>query len=828
MGAYVAIFAALLNHHRRHPWQGICLMVGLISGTALWVALQQVNGQARQSYAQADRLLGAVASHWVRGERGVSGEDYMALRRAGLRGLYPVIESRLVSATGVPFAIIATDLLALPREDSDSAARGAGPSWPDLLAPPSQTWMSRDLARALDAIAGQPLTLSGGAQLPTVALASMPQQGRRALLDIGAAMALLGRDDFDYLGVSTGDPEVLAQLELALPTGLRVEANNQRLDLETLTRSLHIHLDALGLLAFVVGLFIVINAVRFSLLARGQVLATLRILGTTRVEIALVVASETLIWALLATLLGVAVGSLLAQALVPAVAASLDGLYGATLATGDWINLGVLTQAFALNLLGLAAALAWPLLALLRQSPLHTSGRQQNLQADHRIRRRTSWLGLGLAVFAMAIVYPRADDIATAFVLLGLVLLAAAWMLPGLLATLLVLAGTLSQRADVVTRWRLQDGWAQLPSLRIAMMALLLALTANNGINTMVGSFRAALDAWLAQRLSADLYIQSASLDVTALQAQAGDWLLYAHARNGLDLRWQDQPVLVRGLDTKAPDSQSLPLAASDENLWEQWSRGESGFVLVNEQAHHLGKIALGSAIQLPRLDGSSVEFTVAAVFRDYGNPRFQFYLPRQVVAHHWPSATPQGVGLWLDGEDPDHAQTMAESGLLAAGALPGEWLSQRDLRRISQALFERTFAITATMNGLTLGVAGIALLVATGSLLQRRRDEFALWQALGAGRAHILAVALLPTLLFVVAVWLLSLPLGTLLSWLLIHRVNLLAFGWTMSLRSEPGGALWLALACLAVWLACALLSYAYLRRTLQPALARLGSPSA
>ncbi|MCT7656397.1 hypothetical protein MBH78_20785 [Oceanimonas sp. NS1] len=48
----------------------------------------------------------------------------------------------------------------------------------------------------------------------------------------------------------------------------------------------------------------------------------------------------------------------------------------------------------------------------------------------------------------------------------------------------------------------------QLPRLSLAMMALLIAMTANLGVSSMVGGFRLTFLDWLERRLMADLYLR--------------------------------------------------------------------------------------------------------------------------------------------------------------------------------------------------------------------------------------------------------------------------------------------------------------------------------
>ena len=116
------VMKALLSHYWRHPWQTLFLTIGLVSGVALWSAVQIINHHAEDSYQQAQNLLGAQAQYWIRSRRdqGVEAQVYVELRRAGFRQVFPMVELEVSTAAGVSIKIIATDLLALPDNAFDS------------------------------------------------------------------------------------------------------------------------------------------------------------------------------------------------------------------------------------------------------------------------------------------------------------------------------------------------------------------------------------------------------------------------------------------------------------------------------------------------------------------------------------------------------------------------------------------------------------------------------------------------------------------------------------------------------------------------------------
>ena len=51
-------FTALLSHWRKRPLQLAMLVLGLALATALWSAVQAINGEARASYARAAAVVG--------------------------------------------------------------------------------------------------------------------------------------------------------------------------------------------------------------------------------------------------------------------------------------------------------------------------------------------------------------------------------------------------------------------------------------------------------------------------------------------------------------------------------------------------------------------------------------------------------------------------------------------------------------------------------------------------------------------------------------------------------------------------------------------------
>lgn len=825
---------ALLSHYWRHPWQALFLLSGLVAGVALWSTVQVINAHAKASYEQADSLLGAQREYTIYPKQGTSIKQasYIKLRRQGFTEIFPVIEARVETQQGMLLSIIATDLFALPTESGSTGVAVAGDNraWLDFIQPPYQAWIPEALANQLDLRQGQQLLLKNGDLLPPTVIRSDAQQGWQILLDIGAAQALLSRHTLDYLAVGPIDDERRQALEEALPASLSLVKNQQALNLTQLTDSLHTNLSAMSLLSFAVGLFIVFNAVRFSLWYRQQTVKNLRLMGVGLNTLAVALLLEALLWSVIAASAGLLAGYAISLKLLPTLGSMMDGLYGAKMSSELLLKPTTVFIAWAMTLIGLLFALSLPMWQVSKQSVIHGSQLSSKWRQDKVSRKQLGILSVMLGL-AAALLYPFIDSVLMGFVLLGLILFSAAWLLPYLLASGLAAVSKVTPKQRPLLRWMISDGWAQLPTLRTAMMALLLALTCNLGVETLIGSFRTSFTDWLSQRLTADIYLREQRPEIAALIAEGKStgWLSDTHARMEVSTYWQNRPADLRGLVPTAPDTQTLPLAKAIPQAMQLWNESDHSepWILANEQVHYLAGIPLGGSITLDTVNGPQV-FKVAGFFYDYGNARYQFYLPRQMLLKHWPQARDSGIALWVnhlaEGEK-NTSMSMAEKAMLKAGFAPGDWITQSRLRAVAMDIFERTFTITLAMNTLTLIVAGLALLTSLMAILQERLPQFAGWSALGVNRWEQLMVILIPLLLFVTITWLLAVPLGALLSWLLIHKLNVMSFGWSMPMLWQATPALALAVLCLSLVLFSVAVTHWRLRSQLPKALAQLGS---
>ncbi|MGB8399005.1 FtsX-like permease family protein, partial [Bradyrhizobium sp.] len=552
-------------------------------------------------------------------------------------------------------------------------------------------------------------------------------------------------------------------------------------DLERLTDSFHLNLTAFGLLSFFVALFIVNSAIGLAFEQRLPMLRTLRACGVSARQLNTVLVIELVSLALVAGILGLVCGYLIAAALLPDVAASLRGLYGAQIPgqltlKGEWWIAGI-----AISILGALAASAASLIKAIRMPVLASAQPRAWQQAQRRWLEFQSMLAL--AVFAAAGCFLWfGDSLISGFAVLAALLLGAALILPMILEFALSLGQRNARRPLSVWFWA--DSRQQLSGLSLALMALLLALAVNVGVGTMVESFSRTFLVWLDGRLAADVYISAPSdAQATAIKAWLGGRPEVAAILPGgrADAQLGGAPIEVLGLADHSTYRDNWPLLQSAANAWSRLRPGDA--CLVSEQLARRLKLGVGDRVEIPA-PGGNWTLEIVGIYADYGNPKGQIAVNFAALTRRFPETPRTRLGLRI--------APPAIPALIAAlheqfGLDDRNVADQATMKAESTRIFNRTFAVTAALNAFTLGVAGIALLTSLLTLSNSRLPQLAPLWAIGITRRRLAMIELLKTMSVALITALFALPLGLLVAWCLLAVVNVKAFGWRLPFHLFP-----------------------------------------
>ena len=786
------------------------LLIGLISATALWSGVQALNQQARSSYDRAAATFGGARTAALVGRNSAtfSQQLFVDLRRAGWP-VSPVLEGR-IQIGGRSFRLLGIEPVTLPIEVGNAPTIGKA-DLQSFLTPPGEMLAAPEVPIDLGLPEGASPQATDGTLLPPLRV--QPQLVPGVLVvDIGIAQRLLKMpDQISRLLVGNAKGK-RAPLESIAGDKLRMVEPDAESDLERLTDSFHLNLTAFGLLSFVVGLFIVNSAIGLAFEQRLPMLRTLRACGVSARMLNAVLLVELVSLALVAGVAGLVCGYLIAALLLPDVAASLRGLYGAQIPgqltlKGEWWIAGL-----AISVAGALAAATTSLLKAIRLPVLAAAQPYAWQQAQHR------WLilqgALALTAFAAgACLLWYGDSLISGFAVLAALLLGAALGLPAILELVLSFGQRHSHRALAVWFWA--DSRQQLSGLSLALMALLLALAVNVGVGTMVGTFSRTFVGWLDGRLAADVYL-IASDDAQA--AEVKTWLrqrpeVEAILQSGrTDAQIDGVPVEILGLPDHVTYRDRWPLLQSTANAWDRLRTGNAG--LVSEQLARRLKLVVGDRIGIPARGGNWT-LEVVGIYADYGNPKGQIGVNIDALIGQFPEIPRTRLALRVVPAGVPALMSLLQNKF----GLDGRSLvDQATMKAESTRIFNRTFAVTAALNAFTLGVAGVALLTSLLTLGNSRLPQLAPLWAIGITRRQLALIELLKTMSVALITALFALPLGLLVAWCLIAVVNVKAFGWRLPFHVFPLQLLELLGVAMAASLLAALLPVLKLAR-MQPA---------
>ncbi len=812
------LWRALLRHPLRHPWQLGLAILGIALGVAAVIAVDLANASARRSFDLAmNRIAGHATHRIVGGPQGVPEAVYARLRiELGIRPAAPVVTGYLSRADKPSqlLQILGIDPFAEgPFRDPAADITGNRFDLRALLLNPGAALLPQAL--------GESVTLHKGAQrfaLQRAGTLDGPEIEGLIVTDISTAQSLFGQpgrlSHIDLIVPDGPDGERLAtEIRAWLPPDLRLENPEGRsLATRDLSAAFSLNLTAMSLLALVVGMFLIHNAITFAVVQRRTLLGTLRAIGVTRGELFAGILGEALLLGLTGTLLGVLLGLWLGSGLVHLVTRTINDLYYILSVREFFIDPGSLAKGAALGVLATLAA-AW--------LPAHEAADAPAGAVLSRAHLETRWratlprLALaGLILFAGGgMVLAAPGSLTAGFAGLFLLILGCALLTPPAVVGLVRLNRPLSAKLGLLARMANRDVARHLSRTGIAIAALMVAFATTVGVGVMVDSFRGGVAIWIKDLLNADLYIappndggentetlQPATL--AALRDTPGVMAVSTYRRTLLELG--GRPVQLMAVDLAPAARAGYHLIDGDAiRAWRAFQTGES--ILISEPLAYRRQLTSGDSLELPTAAGPHA-FTVAGVFLDYGSEHGRILLHRSGYERYWHDPAVGSTAIFaVPGEN---LATLRERLQERLGTLqPLMIRPNRDIQNITLEIFDRTFTITNVLRLLAILVAVVGVLSALLALQLERAREFAVLRATGMTVREIGGLVSLETGFMGAAAGLLALPTGLLLATVLIFVINRRAFGWSLPFEVNP----WLLLETLALAIFAALLAGLY-----------------
>ena len=825
----------LQGEWRSHRLQSIVAVLAIMFGVALGFTIHLINTAAVSEFSAATRSLSGTSDLTVRALRSTFDETLypMLSQHEGVARASPVLEITV----GIPAKAktvhnpalkilgldmfraigITPDLLGVPAEDKpmDMLADDAV-----FLSPAAMEWLA--------VTQGDSITVNMGTRQITLRVAgglARAHAGQRiAVMDIGAAQWR-----FDQIGQ-------LSRIELKLQQGVNHTAFRETLGKElgasylltesqdddarahNMSRAYRVNLDILALVALFTGAFLIFSGQALSTIRRRSQLALLRVLGMTRRQLLRQLLLESGLLGVLGSLLGLALGYLLAAMALH----HLDADLGAGFFPGLEPQLHFDPLAALLYfLLGTGVTVLGSLLpaweaAHTHPAPALKSGSEYTVLAALRAPRLAAVCLLTGIIFAgLPPVYDLPVFGYLAIVLLLIGSMAALPYLCGLLFSTLLRALNPSKSNILymlaVTRLSNASGLAA-----IALGGVLVSFSLMVAMAIMVTSFRVSVDNWLAQVLPADLYLhpiihqdmRGLTTDEQQTITSLPDIARIDFIRSipvTLDLTRPNITLLARPIDRNDP---GLIVPLTENALSPGEIPPDTVPIWVSEAMVDLYGFKTGKQVTLPFADPSQL-FIVAGVWRDYG----RIFGAIQMELSDYRKLTGDDhvsdAALWIKPGATIHTAVSALKALPFGDTL--EIMETGRVRAVALKQFDRSFAVTYLLELVAIGVGLMGVAASFSAQTLTRIREFGMLRHIGLSRRQIQRMLTLEGGLLAGFGIITGFLLGTGISLILIFIVNPQSFHWTMQLYVPWA---WLVLMALAVLVAATLTALVASRR--------------
>lgn len=811
-----------LRYISRRFFQSVLFIIGVALGVAVVIAIDLANVSANRAFALSAQSVTGNATHQISGGAGgLPTSLYREIRlNQDIRLSAPVINEyvraesieRPLRLLGVdpfaepPFRDYLTEITVIGADDENIDPFTA---LNRFIAEPDTVLISQTLADDLNVSTGETITLSVDARPQTVQVIGVMQPANQLsqqalnnllLTDISTAQELTenpGR--ISRIDLILPDDYDTAQLVEILPPGAVLNsANTSSGALQQMTAAFEINLQALSLLAVVVGVFLIYNTVSFSVVQRRPVIGILRSVGATKRQIFVFITGEAFILGALGTLLGLGLGVIFGRFTVGLVSQTISDLYFSVNVTTVTLDSFTLIKGVALGLAASIGAAVIPSIDATRTPPAGSMKRSSLEERTAELVPYISAAAVAFCVIGVLLLQIPTNSLVISFSALFAIILGGALFTPLLLRVGMQLFTPLTSALfGVLGRMAPRAVTRSLSRTSVAVAALTIAVSVIIGVSTMIGSFRNTVSNWLQTTLVADIYISPPGLTANQSSTDVNPMIEnLVGATDGIE-----RVATSRTVQAVAPAYPQLPpvnLNIVDFDLAGEargfvWKDAEttndalqSGQIMVSEPFAFRRNITPDNNTLTLITDEGEQTFEIFGVFYDYTTDQGIAIMSRDTYGQYWNDESVSAVAAFIeDGADLNAIIIELETETLAGFNV--EVQSNRALRENVFAVFERTFTITVALRLLATLVAFIGILSALMSLQLEHTREYGVMRATGMTPFQLRSFTFIQTGLMGTIAGILAVPIGIVLALVLIYVINVRSFGWTMQFNLIP-----------------------------------------
>ncbi len=811
-------------------------MFGVALGVAVVVGIDLSNENAHRAFKMATNSVVGTATHQiVGGPAGLPEELYRDLRVKGqIRDIAPVVEKTvgIVERPGMTLHLLGVDVFAEATFRSYLSVfseSSAGDLVPFLVKPATGV-ITAKRAQQAGVKVGDTLSVTASTVQRDITIVGLLSKDdtqmsgvmdNLLLTDIATAQELL-----DYQGrlsridiLAPSGPAGVATLDkirAIVPVGVSVSSAQGRSQaLEQMTKAFRLNLNALSLLALVVGVFLIYNTMMFAVVQRRRLFGLWRAQGVTTSQIRLLILGEAFVLGALGTAAGVGLGTVLANSLTHLITRTITDLYFVVSVSEVSMTPFEVGKGIVLGVGASLMAAALPAREAMKAQPRDVMNRSHIEGIATRTAPKAAGVGLCTLFLGLGGLYLSAGSLWLSFGALFVVLFGAVLMTPLLaVGCIRAIQPILTMSGGLLGRMCGRGIESTLSRTAVAISALMVAVSVTVGVGIMVESFRATVVQWLRSSLLADVYVappglvsrrSNDTLDprlVESLLGMPGIADASTYRAVTVESDFGPSQLVAAKLTRKSFDGYRF-LSSDSESIWEEFRH--SDVAIISEPYAYRHRLVPGSVVRL-NTDRGLALFRIIGVFTDYGSDQGIVVVSRATYNRWWEDSDVSSLGIYAR---PGISVTnLVEQFRYVSGDEHHVIVrSNRTLLSDSLAVFDRTFAITSVLHLLTTVVAFVGVLSALMALQLERRREYGVLRAIGFTPSQMWGLVTAQTGLIGLVAGILAVPVGIGLAGILVLVINRRSFGWTLQLTMSPE----ILLEALTISVAAALLAGVY-----------------
>jgi putative ABC transport system permease protein len=817
-----ALFRALvLGHLRTNRLRALVTLVAVGLGVAISLAIDLANATAVASFASSVNVVASRVNLQVLGVG--RGFDERALLRVqavdGVTYASPTIEESVVvgARPGDPFSgeilrVLGVDLLRpLPHDESAGASglgefvsAGSGPDPYTLIARRGAIVSHRIAERNHLTVGGTLEALAGDRAVRFKVAAILPAEvpgldSSVVFVDIVTAQEIFGKVGLlDRIDLVVDEHRVAAvrdAVAAVIPHGARaIEPTVRTNEIKRMLRSFQLNLAALSYIAMLVGMYLIYNTVAISVVQRRPDVGTLRALGATRGQIFRTFLAEGASFGVCGSLLGLVLGSALAQLSVGAVSRTVDTMYVASHADRVVYDPLVLLKALVVGTVLATISALFPAVEAAATAPALTM-RAQGFER----RRARPGVGLalaGAAFFVLAYLLtllPAFDGIPIAGYAAGLlIILGGSLCVPLGIDRLAAGARALTASVSPAGLIGATNLGASIRRNSVAVASLMVAIAMMVSVAVLIGSFRTTVVAWADDTLKADLFVrplglQDASFDArfspaVAAKVRALPGVAAVDTFRAISIPFRGSLTTLAAADfrTIADRNKLRFIGAVDTRALAHELPGTDDVVISEPFATRFGA-RVGDTLDVDTPSGLT-HFKVAALYNDYSSDAGVILADSRTFGRLFHDDSVNSLAIYaLPDADLPALRTRVIRSVLP---LRIDVQTTRELRRLVIEIFNRTFAITYALYIISITIAVLGVVSTLFALVLERRREIGLLRYLGLTVRDVRAMVFYEAAYIGALGGVAGVLVGVALALLLIFVINRQAFGWLIELH--------------------------------------------